>query len=50
MDNSPPPFTGEKEVFTGGNFSPTADAHIRQRQPLPLTLLALIPKWDVYGD
>lgn len=50
MDDSPPVFTGEKEVYAGGDFSRDADIHIRQRQPLPLTLLTLTPRWDVTGD
>jgi hypothetical protein len=50
MDDSPPVFTGEKEVYAGGDFSRDADVHIRQRQPLPLTLLTLTPRWDVTGD
>ncbi len=50
MDDSPPVFTGEKEVYVGGDFARDADVHIRQRQPLPLTLLTLTPRWDVTGD
>lgn len=50
MDGSPPVFTGEKEVYVGGDFARDADVHIRQRQPLPLTLLTLTPRWDVTGD
>jgi hypothetical protein len=50
MDSSPPVFTGDKEIHMGGGYSDTADVYIRQQQPFPLTVLALIPKWDVFGD
>lgn len=50
MDGSPPTFTGVKDVYTGGGYSPSADIHVRQTQPLPLTLLYIVPRWDVTGD
>lgn len=50
MDDSPPVFTGDKEVVSAGDFSDSADVIIRQIQPFPMTLLALVAKYDSYGD
>lgn len=50
MDSSPPVFTGYKHVDLAGDFTDTAEIGIRQSQPLPLTVLALIPKVNVYGE
>lgn len=50
MDASPPAYTGDKNLATGANFSASADIIIRQEQPLPLTILAITPKWDSYDD
>lgn len=50
MDSSPPVFTGDKEVYTGSSWGDTADLLVRQNDPLPLCVLALIPKWDVVGE
>lgn len=50
MDDSPPVFTGDKEVVTAGDYRPSADILIKQEQPFPLTLLALVAKIDSYGD
>lgn len=50
MGDSPPPFTGDKEVYTGANWADGAEVWLRQTSPLPLCVLAIIPKWDVGGD
>ncbi|GAT33294.1 hypothetical protein TSACC_21707 [Terrimicrobium sacchariphilum] len=50
MDDSPPAFTGDKNLATGADHSASADIIIRQEQPLPLTILAITPKWDAYDD
>ena len=50
MDSSPPAFTGDKEVYMGSGWGDTAELLVRQSDPLPLCLLALIPKWDVVGE
>ncbi len=50
MDSSPPAFTGDKKVYTGANYSDSADLWIRQVLPLPLCILALIPKWAPHGE
>jgi len=50
MDASPPVFTGDKEVHAAGDYSDSGDVLIRQNQPFPLTLLALVAKMDTYGD
>jgi hypothetical protein len=50
MDQSPNVFSGEVELTLSGNFGRTADVNIRQLQPLPMTILAILPKFDVLGD
>lgn len=50
MDESPPPFTGDRKLVTGANYQESGDMWIRQRDPVPLVLLALIPKWNSYGE
>lgn len=50
MDSSPPAFTGSKIVSVGGSYQYTAEMAVRQEQPLPFTLLAMIPKLSIYGE
>jgi hypothetical protein len=50
MDESPPPFTGDKELMVSRPYETKGTVAIRQRQPMPLTLLAIVSKLDVYGD
>lgn len=50
MGQGPGPFTGQKDLMVAGSFAKTADVTLRQHQPLPMTILALIPRLDVYGD
>lgn len=44
MDRAPPLFTGDKYVAFDGGYGPDATIFIRQDQPLPLTLLAVMPR------
>jgi hypothetical protein len=50
MDQSPAPFSGEKEVVTASEYNPNLPIYVRQTQPYPLTVLALVAKLDIYGD
>jgi len=50
MDDSPPVFTGESEVVVGGDYSFGGDFYLRQTQPYPLTILALVIRLDAFGD
>lgn len=50
MDDSPPLYTGDKEVQVASNYSSSGDIAIRQIQPYPMTILALIPKYDIHGN
>jgi hypothetical protein len=50
MDSSPPAFTGDRKLVTGANYADSADLWIRQTEPIPLVLLALIPKWNSFGE
>jgi hypothetical protein len=50
MGSSPPVFTGDKTVMVARPYEDKGTIQVRQTQPLPLTVLALIPKYDVLGD
>lgn len=50
MGDSPPLFTGDHEAVTGSGCSTSIDLAIRQIDPLPLGLLGIILKLDVYGN
>lgn len=50
MDDSPPVFTGEKKLYTGGTYADSADIWIKQDLPMPMVVLAVIPKWEATGD
>tara|TARA_R110000796_G_scaffold252537_2_gene387469 strand:+ start:12028 stop:14700 length:2673 start_codon:yes stop_codon:yes gene_type:complete len=50
MDDSPPLYTGDKEVQVASNYRASGDVAIRQTQPYPMTILALIPKYDIHGN
>ena len=50
MDASPPPFSGDAEVVVAGDHSFDGDFYLRQVQPYPLTIRALVIKLDVFGD
>jgi hypothetical protein len=47
MDASPPLFTGDKEIQFPGEFETEGDIVIKQDQPLPLTLVAMVVKHQV---
>ena len=44
MDEGIPPFTGDKEVEFRGNYETDGFIYVRQRQPLPFTILSLYPR------
>lgn len=50
MGSSPPVFTGDKTVMVARPYEDKGTIQIRQTQPLPLTILALIPIYDVFGS
>lgn len=50
MDASPPVFTGDTEVVTASDHDRNLQVTVRQKQPLPLTVLAMVAKIDFYGD
>ena len=47
MDESPPLFTGEKDIEAFGNWGREGTIILKQTQPLPWTVLAIIAKYDV---
>jgi hypothetical protein len=50
MDDSPPAFTGDKKVYTGGTYADSAEVTLKQELPLPMTVLAIVAKWEATGD
>lgn len=42
--------TGDQKLVLAGAFGIDADIDVRQTEPFPLTVLALEPKWDAYGN
>lgn len=44
MDSAPPRFTGDKEVSFNSGYETEGRVFIRQEQPLPLTVLSVMPK------
>jgi hypothetical protein len=50
MDAPPPLFTGDKEIDFEGDFDLDTPVIVKQTQPLPLCLLAIITKYAITGD
>ncbi|MBB5040590.1 hypothetical protein [Prosthecobacter dejongeii] len=50
MDTAVPLFTGTKEIYLEGRHQESMRLQVRQTDPLPLNVLALTAKLDVYGD
>lgn len=50
MNASPPSFSGDVEAVAASDYESTLPIIIRQTQPFPLTVLALVAKLDFYGD
>jgi len=50
MDASPPLFTGDKVIEFDGEFDLDARVIIKQEQPLPLCLLAIVVKYEITGN
>jgi hypothetical protein len=50
MDAAPPLFTGDKEIEFDGAFELDSRLVIKQTQPLPLCLLAIVVKYAITGD
>ncbi len=49
MDDSPPLFTGDKEISFDGGYDYAGDIVIEQTQPLPMTVLGITAKYEVTG-
>lgn len=49
MDQAPPLFTGEKEIEFDGDYDTDSRLVIKQTQPLPLCLLAIVVKYAITG-
>lgn len=49
MDTAIPPYTGDKDVAFNGGYDTQVRIFIRQNQPLPLTILAVMPEVKTNG-
>lgn len=49
MDSAPPLFSGDKLIEWSGNFTTDPRLILKQVQPLPMTVLAVIPKYEITG-
>lgn len=47
MDQSPPLFTGDKRVVFPKGWDRVARVMVRQQQPLPMTVLAIVPQLSI---
>ena len=47
MDSAPPLFTGEKDIEAFGSWGREGTIILKQTQPLPWCVLAIIAKYDV---
>ncbi len=50
MDSSPPLYTGDKKLEFAGDYGTDGPVIIYHHQPLPLTLLGLVIKYNVTGE
>jgi hypothetical protein len=50
MDAAPPLFTGDKVVEWNGGNALQLEVNVYQQQALPMTVLGLFAKWDVFGE
>lgn len=50
MDAPPPLFTGDKEIEFEGTFDLDSRLVVKQTQPLPLCLLAIVVKYQITGN
>ena len=50
MDSSPPVFSGEKHLTIASGYSDNARIILRQNNPLPMTVIAIVTKWEPMGD
>lgn len=49
MDDSPPLFTGDKEIEFEGGYEFEGNVILKQSQPLPMTVLAMVIKYQITG-
>jgi hypothetical protein len=50
MDQSPPLFTGDVPVTWQGNADFSGDIQVTQNDPLPMTVLGIFAKFEVFGE
>lgn len=50
LGTPPELYTGLETRKLGDKHDPEASLVIRQRNPMPLSVLAIIPKWNIFGD
>jgi hypothetical protein len=50
MDSSPPLFSGDIPITWQGNADFEGDIQISQNDPLPMTVLGIFAKFEVFGE
>lgn len=50
LGNATPLYTGERDMILESRHEAAVNLTVRQQEPLPLNITALILKFDVYGD
>jgi hypothetical protein len=48
MDQSPPLFSGDVKLAVDQGFTTSVQVQLEQRQPLPMTVLAVMPEYEVF--
>ena len=47
MDSSPPLYTGDYSLAVKKGYVTSVQVQVEQRQPLPITILAVMPEYEV---
>lgn len=48
LEAATPLFTGDKNIDFDGDFETEGNIYVLSDKPLPLTVLAIIPEWEIY--
>lgn len=48
MDESPPLYTGDVRISVDHGYTTSIQSQVEQRQPLPMTILAVMPEYEVF--
>lgn len=50
MDSNAPAKSGLVRITIGGSYRDTLEIGVRQIQPLPMSIISMIPKFTIYGE